>query len=202
MSAFLSLSVSFATLLYSCFRVPVAKHPNNNHYNDNNTQCTAIRERSKAVELWSGVAQYCLLVGNYNSATAILESLESPAIARLHATVSYYFCKTPAAAQIPLVLLFGKPRIYTSARSCSATCSLPCFPAGCTLCHPPRAIYVPQSTNRMRFNHVQQRFARRVTSQRGYKTQSIPRSGNRLLCVVDARDSLRGRGQLIWLQFT
>lgn len=40
------------------------------------------------MELWSGVAQYCLLVGNYNSATAILESLESPAIARLKVTVS------------------------------------------------------------------------------------------------------------------
>ena len=40
------------------------------------------------MELWSGVAQYCLLVGNYNSASAILESLESPAIARLKLTVS------------------------------------------------------------------------------------------------------------------
>lgn len=38
--------------------------------------------------MWSGVAQYCLLVGNYNSATAILESLESPPIARLKVTVS------------------------------------------------------------------------------------------------------------------
>lgn len=56
-------------------------------------QCTGIRDRSKSVELWTGVAQYCLLVGNYNSATAILESLESPAIARLHTTVSYYFCQ-------------------------------------------------------------------------------------------------------------
>lgn len=39
------------------------------------------------VELWSGAAQYCLLVGNYNSATAILEALDSPAIARLTQTV-------------------------------------------------------------------------------------------------------------------
>ncbi|KAJ6646495.1 Ras-GEF domain-containing family member 1B-A [Pseudolycoriella hygida] len=50
--------------------------------------CNGIRDRSKVVELWSGVAQYCLLVGNYNSATVILESLESPAIARLQATWS------------------------------------------------------------------------------------------------------------------
>lgn len=53
-------------------------------------QCNGIRDRSKVVELWSGVAQYCLLVGNYNSATVILESLESPAIARLQATVCFY----------------------------------------------------------------------------------------------------------------
>ncbi|XP_041451842.1 uncharacterized protein LOC111073804 [Drosophila obscura] len=46
-------------------------------------QCEGIEDRSRTVERWSGVAQYCLLVGNYNSATAILESLESPAIARL-----------------------------------------------------------------------------------------------------------------------
>ncbi|XP_019895472.1 uncharacterized protein LOC101891098 [Musca domestica] len=51
-------------------------------------QCSGIHERSKCVELWSGVAQYCLLVGNYNSATAILETLESPAIARLKITWS------------------------------------------------------------------------------------------------------------------
>ncbi|XP_050320215.1 ras-GEF domain-containing family member 1B isoform X2 [Bactrocera neohumeralis] len=51
-------------------------------------QCIGIRDRSKTVELWSGVAQYCLLVGNYNSATAILESLESPPIARLKITWS------------------------------------------------------------------------------------------------------------------
>ncbi|XP_062141028.1 ras-GEF domain-containing family member 1B-like isoform X2 [Drosophila sulfurigaster albostrigata] len=51
-------------------------------------QCSGIEERSRTVELWSGVAQYCLLVGNYNSATAILESLESPAIARLKVTWS------------------------------------------------------------------------------------------------------------------
>lgn len=51
-------------------------------------QCSGIEDRSRTVELWSGVAQYCLLVGNYNSATAILESLESPPIARLQITVS------------------------------------------------------------------------------------------------------------------
>ncbi|KAL9924588.1 uncharacterized protein ACN2A1_007929 isoform 1-T3 [Glossina fuscipes fuscipes] len=51
-------------------------------------QCGGIRDRSKTVELWSGVAQYCLLVGNYNSATAILETLESPPIARLKITWS------------------------------------------------------------------------------------------------------------------
>ncbi|XP_073825479.1 uncharacterized protein isoform X2 [Musca autumnalis] len=51
-------------------------------------QCSGIHERSKCVELWSGVAQYCLLVGNYNSATAILETLESPPIARLKITWS------------------------------------------------------------------------------------------------------------------
>ncbi|KAH8378476.1 hypothetical protein KR093_011607 [Drosophila rubida] len=51
-------------------------------------QCSSIEARSRTVELWSGVAQYCLLVGNYNSATAILESLESPPIARLKITWS------------------------------------------------------------------------------------------------------------------
>ncbi|XP_026843402.1 uncharacterized protein LOC6596333 isoform X2 [Drosophila persimilis] len=51
-------------------------------------QCGGIEDRSRTVERWSGVAQYCLLVGNYNSATAILESLESPAIARLKITWS------------------------------------------------------------------------------------------------------------------
>ncbi|XP_067625318.1 uncharacterized protein [Eurosta solidaginis] len=51
-------------------------------------QSIGIRDRSKTVELWSGVAQYCLLVGNYNSATAILETLESPPIARLKITWS------------------------------------------------------------------------------------------------------------------
>ncbi|XP_017014645.2 uncharacterized protein [Drosophila takahashii] len=51
-------------------------------------QSIGIEGRSRTVELWSGVAQYCLLVGNYNSATAILESLESPAIARLKVTWS------------------------------------------------------------------------------------------------------------------
>lgn len=49
-----------------------------------------MRNRSKTVELWSGTAQYCLLVGNYNSATVILESLESPPITRLQATVSLF----------------------------------------------------------------------------------------------------------------
>lgn len=44
-------------------------------------------ERVKMVELWSGAAQYCLLVGNYNSSTAILEALDSPAIVRLTQTV-------------------------------------------------------------------------------------------------------------------
>ncbi|XP_034472000.1 uncharacterized protein LOC117779795 [Drosophila innubila] len=51
-------------------------------------QSNGIEDRSRTVELWSGVAQYCLLVGNYNSATAILESLESPPIARLKITWS------------------------------------------------------------------------------------------------------------------
>ncbi|EDV99200.1 GH13162 [Drosophila grimshawi] len=54
-------------------------------------QCRGIEERSRTVEVWSGVAQYCLLVGNYNSATAILESLESPAISRLKITVSVLY---------------------------------------------------------------------------------------------------------------
>uniref|UniRef100_A0A182TER1 N-terminal Ras-GEF domain-containing protein n=1 Tax=Anopheles melas TaxID=34690 RepID=A0A182TER1_9DIPT len=39
-------------------------------------------------ELWSGAAQYCLLVGNYNSATAILESFDLPPVARLQVTWS------------------------------------------------------------------------------------------------------------------
>lgn len=51
-------------------------------------QCNGLLSRSKVVELWIGAAQYCLLVGNYNSATVILESLESPAISRLQSTVS------------------------------------------------------------------------------------------------------------------
>lgn len=53
-------------------------------------QSDGLRNRSKTVELWSGTAQYCLLVGNYNSATVILESLESPPITRLQATVSFF----------------------------------------------------------------------------------------------------------------
>ncbi|CAO1361091.1 unnamed protein product [Diamesa hyperborea] len=32
-------------------------------------------ERNNKIELWSGAAQYCLLVGNYNSATSILEPI-------------------------------------------------------------------------------------------------------------------------------
>lgn len=48
-------------------------------------------DRNNKVELWSGAAQYCLLVGNYNSATAILESMDSPPIARLQTTVSHFF---------------------------------------------------------------------------------------------------------------
>lgn len=39
------------------------------------------------MELWSDAAQDCLLVGNYNSATVILDSLESPAVSRLQSTV-------------------------------------------------------------------------------------------------------------------
>lgn len=56
-------------------------------------QCEDVNKRKLKLELWSGVAQYCLLVGNYNSATAILESLDSPPIARLHATVNTYECE-------------------------------------------------------------------------------------------------------------
>ncbi|XP_058819815.1 ras-GEF domain-containing family member 1C-like [Topomyia yanbarensis] len=51
-------------------------------------QCQNIQDRNNTVELWSGAAQYCLLVGNYNSATAILESLDIPPIARLQITWS------------------------------------------------------------------------------------------------------------------
>lgn len=54
-------------------------------------QCQNIQDRNNTVELWSGAAQYCLLVGNYNSATAILESLDMPPIARLQITVKYCF---------------------------------------------------------------------------------------------------------------
>ncbi|KAG5675527.1 hypothetical protein PVAND_005423 [Polypedilum vanderplanki] len=38
-------------------------------------QCTNEYERSNKIELWSSVAQHCLLVGNYNSATSILEPI-------------------------------------------------------------------------------------------------------------------------------
>lgn len=86
-SAFL-YSRSFSLHVFSCFRQPTTTTINHTP-----RQCTGIRDRSKSVELWTGVAQYCLLVGNYNSATVILDSLQSPAIARLHATVSYYFCE-------------------------------------------------------------------------------------------------------------
>uniref|UniRef100_A0A8D8A016 Ras-GEF domain-containing family member 1B-A n=1 Tax=Culex pipiens TaxID=7175 RepID=A0A8D8A016_CULPI len=51
-------------------------------------KCQNIQDRNEAVELWSGAAQYCLLVGNYNSATTILESLDIPPIARLQITWS------------------------------------------------------------------------------------------------------------------
>uniref|UniRef100_A0A182PUW0 N-terminal Ras-GEF domain-containing protein n=1 Tax=Anopheles epiroticus TaxID=199890 RepID=A0A182PUW0_9DIPT len=46
-------------------------------------KCRNIQDRNKQFELWSGAAQYCLLVGNYNSATAILESFDLPPVARL-----------------------------------------------------------------------------------------------------------------------
>lgn len=51
-------------------------------------QCPKLKDRHSKLELWSGVAQYCLLVGNYNSATTILESLETTPITRLKETVS------------------------------------------------------------------------------------------------------------------
>ncbi|KFB39261.1 AGAP008775-PA-like protein [Anopheles sinensis] len=51
-------------------------------------KCQNIQERNKQFELWSGAAQYCLLVGNYNSATAILESFDLPPVARLQITWS------------------------------------------------------------------------------------------------------------------
>ncbi|KAL7040354.1 hypothetical protein ACKWTF_000366 [Chironomus riparius] len=38
-------------------------------------QCTSECDRSRKLELWSSVAQHCLLVGNYNSATSILEPI-------------------------------------------------------------------------------------------------------------------------------
>ncbi|XP_052895214.1 ras-GEF domain-containing family member 1B-like [Anopheles moucheti] len=51
-------------------------------------KCRNILDRNKQFELWSGAAQYCLLVGNYNSATAILESFDLPPVARLQVTWS------------------------------------------------------------------------------------------------------------------
>ncbi|XP_052867517.1 ras-GEF domain-containing family member 1B [Anopheles cruzii] len=51
-------------------------------------KCQNIQDRNKQFELWSGAAQYCLLVGNYNSATAILESFDLPPVARLQVTWS------------------------------------------------------------------------------------------------------------------
>ncbi|XP_050082331.1 ras-GEF domain-containing family member 1B-like [Anopheles aquasalis] len=51
-------------------------------------KCQNIQDRNKQFELWSGAAQYCLLVGNYNSATAILESFDLPPVARLQITWS------------------------------------------------------------------------------------------------------------------
>ncbi|XP_063701831.1 ras-GEF domain-containing family member 1B [Culicoides brevitarsis] len=51
-------------------------------------KCPKLKDRHKKLELWSGVAQYCLLVGNYNSATSILESLETTPISRLKETWS------------------------------------------------------------------------------------------------------------------
>lgn len=50
----------------------------------NNTIQTSVEhERTSKIELWSSVAQHCLLVGNYNSATSILEP-----ICRLQSMVS------------------------------------------------------------------------------------------------------------------
>ncbi|XP_053677348.1 ras-GEF domain-containing family member 1B [Anopheles nili] len=51
-------------------------------------KCRNIQDRNRQFELWSGAAQYCLLVGNYNSATAILESFDLPPVARLQVTWS------------------------------------------------------------------------------------------------------------------
>ncbi|XP_035783108.1 ras-GEF domain-containing family member 1B-like isoform X2 [Anopheles albimanus] len=51
-------------------------------------KCQNMQDRNKQFELWSGAAQYCLLVGNYNSATAILESFDLPPVARLQITWS------------------------------------------------------------------------------------------------------------------
>lgn len=38
-------------------------------------QCTNESQRTSKLELWTSVAQHCLLVGNYNSATSILEPI-------------------------------------------------------------------------------------------------------------------------------
>uniref|UniRef100_A0A336N054 CSON003817 protein n=2 Tax=Culicoides sonorensis TaxID=179676 RepID=A0A336N054_CULSO len=51
-------------------------------------KCPKLKDRHNKLELWSGVAQYCLLVGNYNSATSILESLDTTPITRLKETWS------------------------------------------------------------------------------------------------------------------
>lgn len=51
----------------------------------NAVQCTNESDRTNRIELWSSVAQHCLLVGNYNSATSILEP-----ICRLQAVVSRF----------------------------------------------------------------------------------------------------------------
>lgn len=52
----------------------------------NNSKCIDECDRGRKIELWSSVAQHCLLVGNYNSATSILEP-----ICRLQAMVSETF---------------------------------------------------------------------------------------------------------------
>lgn len=70
--------------------VPNLKYNLHSFYVAAVVQCKGHFDRSKMVELWSGVAQYCLLVGNYNSATVILEALESAPIARLQVTVIIY----------------------------------------------------------------------------------------------------------------
>jgi RasGEF domain len=60
-------------------------------------KCPHSNDRNKKLELWCGAAQYCLLVGNYNSATTILEALDAPYISRLQVTVrkllSMFHCR-------------------------------------------------------------------------------------------------------------